>query len=79
MAQSLGTPGVQAAEVKKSPVVDYCLTTKSEKRKNLAGQGFPIYVPVAQLDRVLDSDSKGRWFESSQAYHQKALAFASAV
>ena len=27
MAQSLGTPGVQAAEVKKSPVVDYCLTT----------------------------------------------------
>ena len=28
---------------------------------------------VAQLDRALDSDSKGRWFESSQA-HQKICA-----
>lgn len=27
-----------------------------------------FYVPVAQLDRALDSDSKGRWFESSRAY-----------
>ena len=27
------------------------------------------YAPVAQLDRALDSDSKGRWFESSRAYH----------
>ena len=26
-------------------------------------------MPVAQLDRALDSDSKGRWFESSRAYH----------
>ena len=26
------------------------------------------YAPVAQLDRALDSDSKGRWFESSRAY-----------
>ena len=25
-------------------------------------------VPVAQLDRVSDSDSEGRWFESSRAY-----------
>lgn len=25
------------------------------------------YALVAQLDRALDSDSKGRWFESSQA------------
>ena len=25
-------------------------------------------MPVAQLDRALDSDSKGRWFESSRAY-----------
>ena len=24
--------------------------------------------PVAQLDRALDSDSKGRWFDSSRAY-----------
>ena len=31
MAQSLGTPGVRAAEAKKSPVVDYYLTTVSEK------------------------------------------------
>ena len=28
--------------------------------------------PVAQLDRALDSDSKGRWFESSRAYHEKS-------
>ena len=30
------------------------------------------YAPVAQLDRALDSDSKGRWFESSRAYHKVA-------
>ena len=29
------------------------------------------YAPVAQLDRALDSDSKGRWFESSRAYQRK--------
>ena len=28
------------------------------------------YAPVAQLDRALDSDSKGRWFDSSRAYHK---------
>ena len=27
-----------------------------------------IHAPVAQLDRVTDSDSVGRWFESSRAY-----------
>ena len=27
-------------------------------------------VPVAQLDRVSDSDSEGRWFESSRV-HEK--------
>ena len=27
-----------------------------------------MHAPVAQLDRALDSDSKGRWFESSRAY-----------
>ena len=32
------------------------------------------YVPVAQLDRVLDSDSKGRRFESCRAY-QNPLIF----
>ena len=30
--------------------------------------GTTKYAPVAQLDRALDSDSKGRWFESSRAY-----------
>ena len=29
------------------------------------------YAPVAQLDRALDSDSKGRWFESSRAYQNE--------
>ena len=33
-----------------------------------------MHAPVAQLDRALDSDSKGRWFESSRAY-QKDLFF----
>ena len=41
-------------------VVDYYLTTIAGKNK---------YAPVAQLDRVLDSDSKGQRFESAQAYH----------
>ena len=27
-----------------------------------------MHAPVAQMDRALDSDSKGRWFESSRAY-----------
>ena len=31
--------------------------------------GIMIYAPVAQLDRVSDSDSEGRAFESHQAYH----------
>ena len=31
------------------------------------------YVPVAQLDRVSDSDSEGRWFESSRVHEGKAL------
>ena len=34
-----------------------------------------IYAPVAQLDRVTDSDSVGRWFESSRAYHRKKRNF----
>ena len=32
------------------------------------------YAPVAQLDRALDSDSKGRWFESSRAYQKVPLS-----
>ena len=31
-----------------------------------------VHAPVAQLDRVSDSDSEGRWFESSRAYHEKS-------
>ena len=27
-----------------------------------------MHAPVALLARALDSDSKGRWFESSRAY-----------
>ena len=34
-----------------------------------------MHAPVAQLDRALDSDSKGRWFESSRAYHMNELRF----
>ena len=29
------------------------------------------YAPVAQLDRVTDSDSVGQRFESARAYHKK--------
>lgn len=29
-----------------------------------------INAPVAQLDRVTDSDSVGHWFESSRAYQK---------
>ena len=32
------------------------------------------YAPVAQLDRVSDSDSEGRAFESHQAYQSRASA-----
>ena len=28
--------------------------------------------PVAQLDRVSDSDSEGRWFDSSRAYQKRS-------
>ena len=37
--------------------------------------GTTKYAPVAQLDRALDSDSKGRWFESSRAYQDKLTNF----
>ena len=36
------------------------------------------YAPVAQLDRVSDSDSEGRAFESHQAYQQKPADIATA-
>ena len=31
------------------------------------------YAPVAQLDRVSDSDSEGRAFESHQVYHNNII------
>ena len=36
------------------------------------------YAPVAQLDRALDSDSKGRWFDSSRAYQEASAVLAGA-
>ena len=37
---------------------------------------LPItYAPVAQLDSASDSDSEGRWFESSRAYQNKSTCF----
>ena len=39
--------------------------------RGLSLAGTTEYAPVAQLDRALDSDSKGRWFESSRAYQRK--------
>ena len=41
--------------------------------KNLAHlqQYMLKFVPVAQLDRALDSDSKGQRFESSRVRHEK--------
>ena len=38
--------------------------------RGLSLAGTTEYAPVAQLDRALDSDSKGRWFESSRAYQK---------
>ena len=32
-----------------------------------------LYAPVAQLDRVSDSDSEGRGFESRRAYHNRNI------
>lgn len=34
-----------------------------------------LYVPVAQLDRVSDSDSDGCRFESCQAHHKEVVTF----
>ena len=42
----------------------YCVRIKGV----LLSQRITKYAPVAQLDRVTDSDSVGRWFESSRAY-----------
>ena len=47
----------------KSGKVKRARAYKSHMRKT-------AYAPVAQLDRVSDSDSEGRWFESSRAYQK---------
>ena len=38
---------------------------------NVANKGSFVFAPVAQLDSASDSDSEGRWFESSRAYQIK--------
>ena len=40
---------------------------------------YCMYAPVAQLDSASDSDSEGRWFESSRAYHVAASAISLAA
>lgn len=47
----------------------FCSALTSDKMRFLLKS--LIYALVAQLDRALDSDSKGRWFESSQARHKR--------
>ena len=44
----------------------YCVRIKGV----LLSQRITKYAPIAQLDRVTDSDSVGRWFESSRAYQK---------
>ena len=46
---------------------------KKGKVKNIFNLPSHINAPVAQLDRVSDSDSEGRAFESHQAYHKKRM------
>ena len=42
--------------------------------EGLGGQVYIVrYAPVAQLDSACDSDSQGRWFESSRAYQKWRL------
>ena len=42
----------------------------------VSGPSGPQYAPVAQLDRALDSDSKGRAFESHRAYQSGSCTLA---
>ena len=48
----------------KLPVIRY--NTKARETREARG----VYVPVAQLDRVSDSDSEGRRFEPCRAYQR---------
>ena len=45
--------------------------TNGGKSATLYWRSKIAYAPVAQLDRVTDSDSVGHWFESSRAYQNK--------
>ena len=54
----------------KLPWADYCLTTISPDSRKPKISYRLWYAPVAQLDSASDSDSEGRWFESSRAYHK---------
>ena len=71
MAQSPANRGVERTERKNLGSVDYCLTTKFPDGREALQFHIARYAPVAQLDSACDSDSQGRWFESSRAYHDK--------
>ena len=45
-------------------IVFGCDPNAAELKKNL----MKMCQELAQMDRALDSDSKGRWFDSSRAY-----------
>ena len=68
MAQSPANRGVERAERKNLCSVDYCLTTNFPDSREASQLHIARYAPVAQLDSACDSDSQGRWFESSRAY-----------
>jgi hypothetical protein len=42
---------------------------------DLIHYGFYTRAPVAQLDRALASEAKGRWFESCRAHHLQSSVF----
>ena len=68
MAQSPANRGVGRTEKKNLDSVDYCLTTDFPDCREASQLHIARYAPVAQLDSACDSDSQGRWFESSRAY-----------
>ena len=51
-------------------IVFGCDPNAAELKKNLV----KMCQELAQMDIALDSDSKGRWFESSRAYHSPPKA-----
>ena len=68
MPQTIWRCGFIGREKKVQEPNDYYLTTIFYKLTTVCKSSFHKYVPVAQLDRVSDSDSEGRAFESHQAY-----------